>query len=118
MRKILVVMIGILIPRIMFSQELPVKKFDHYASVQANQLIKELINLSTSSDITNPYLLEYTCIFNKYNLGINAGFGYTFTKSEDSEHPDAKSLQETNLSFFAGLCKRQVLGSKFELTYG
>jgi hypothetical protein len=104
-------------PVFLFSQT--EKKFDHYAGVQVNQLLKQVINLNqTSSTIDNPYLLEYSVIQNKSNWGLRVGFGYTFANSNDEQNPDANLLEEHDLSMYAGFCKRHKFGTRFELTYG
>jgi hypothetical protein len=109
----------LIIPNFLFSQEELPKKFDHYASVQVNQIIKEIINLSANDDlIDNPYLLEYSLIHNKSNIGVNMGFGYSYSKQSDHENPDGTYIEENDVSFFIGVCKRQMLGRKVELSYG
>jgi len=117
--RIIILSILSIIPNFLFSQDDPPKKFDHYASVQVNQLIKEIINLSTNNDlIDNPYLLEYSIIHNESNFGLNMGFGYTYSQLGDHDNPDARYIEENNLSFFIGVCKRQMFGKKVELSYG
>ncbi len=117
--RIVLLSLFLFLPRLLFSQDDLPKKFDHYASVQVNQLIKEVINLTTNNDdIDNPYLLEYSLFHNKSNLGLNAGFGYTYSQLKDHENPDARYIEESNLSFFVGIAKRQMIGKKIELSYG
>jgi hypothetical protein len=117
--RIIIFSILSIIPYLLFSQEDQPKKFDHYASVQVNQIIKEIINLSSNDDlIDNPYLLEYSLIHNKSNFGLNMGFGYSYSQQGDHENPDGRYIEESTLSCFIGVCKRQMLGKKVELSYG
>jgi hypothetical protein len=117
--RIIILIITLIIPDFLFSQDDPPKMFDHYASVQVNKLIKEVINLNSNNNlIDNPYLLEYSLIHNKSNFGLSMGFGYTYSQEKDHENPDGKYIEENDLSFFIGVCKRQMLGKKVELSYG
>jgi hypothetical protein len=101
------------------SAQTTTKKFDHYAGIQVNQLLKQIINLNQNNAvIDNPYLLEYSIIQNKTNIGLRVGVGYTYSKSNNAENPNANLLEENDLSMYFGVCKRVFLGSKFELTYG
>src|SRR5436190_21951761 len=55
------------------------KKYNHYAGIQANELLRQLFNLSNSNTATNnPYTIVYSIIQSKSNLGLHAGFGYSY----------------------------------------
>lgn len=102
-----------------YGQEHTEKKFDHYAAVQINQLVKEVINLNTNNAlIENPYLLQYTLMNIRYNTGLRIGAGYDYDESKDLENPDARTNKINDLSLKAGICKRYAISNKFEIEYG
>src|SRR5688572_8606711 len=63
------------------------KKYDFYAGVQANLLIKEILNLSDNEVIDNPYLLIFSAHSIKTGWGLNAGIGYTYNRVKDVNSP-------------------------------
>jgi hypothetical protein len=60
------------------------KKFDHYIGLQANELLRQLVSLSdNNTEINNPYLLTYTLLASKHQVGIQLGFGFDVNESKD-----------------------------------
>ncbi len=95
------------------------KTVNHYVGVQANQLIKQLFNLSNStSTVNNPYLLVYAVNSTRTGWGLNAGLGYTYNQIKNG---DAINRLETNINNFffrVGVEKKTNLGKKWILSGG
>ena len=100
------------------SEALPNKQFSHYIGVQANQLIKQIVNLNSgSSSIDNPYLLVYSIKDNKTGWGAAAGIGYEFQKIHDLL-PENRESKMNNLFFRAGVTRKSMVSKRFEASYG
>jgi hypothetical protein len=94
------------------------KLFDHYIGVQANQLFRQILNLSNSSTaIDNPYLLTYRLIHNKTGFGINAGGGITYTFSQNLLQSAIENTT-TDYAYRIGINRRSMLGKWLELFFG
>ena len=93
-------------------------KFDQYVGVQANQLLKQLINLNSSNTaIDNPYLLTYTIMSNKCGWGIEAGLGFTYTDTQNKQPVNDES-KTNNIDARIGICRKFKLGKRFTAGYG
>lgn len=89
--------------------------FEHYAGVQANQLLKQIINLNNNtSTINNPYLLTYSLFNSKCNWGIQTGFGVDYSKSRDEESPVGRQSTVENYFYKAGVGYHFKIGKGFE----
>jgi hypothetical protein len=95
------------------------KNTNQYIGVQANQLIKQLLNLSNSTSTVNtPYILIYALNSTKTGWGLNVGLGYTYNQFKDG---DAFNRRETNINnyfFRIGFEKKTNLGKKWILSGG
>ncbi|MEO7989628.1 MAG: hypothetical protein ABI663_08815 [Chryseolinea sp.] len=97
-------------------QDSTAKTVNHYLGVQANQLIKQLFNLSNStSTVNNPYLLVYSCNSITTGWGLNVGFGYTYNELNNLDGLETKI---NNLFLRAGVEKKVNLGKKWILSGG
>ncbi len=94
------------------------KKYDHYIGFQANELMKQLINLNNSNTaITNPYLLTYYINANKCGWGVNIGLGYNYQDSKDVNSPVGKESKINNLFYRIGFGRRMMISKRFEMGY-
>ena len=95
------------------------KKFDFYAGVQANLLIKEVLNLSDNEDLNdNPYLLVFSAHNVKTGWGLNTGLGYSYHRVSDVQSP-ADHISNTNDLFFRlGVGRKVEFGKRFQAGYG
>lgn len=91
------------------------KIFDHYIGVQANQLLKQIINLNNSTvAVDNPYLLTYSLFSSKYKWGIEGGFGYNYKRSKD-ELSSTNQESKINDSFYRfGIGRKFHMGKRWE----
>ena len=94
------------------------KRFDHYVGVQANQLLKQIINLSTgNSTIDNPYLLTYGIYFAKCGYGLHAGIGYNYEQIED-KLPITRITKKDELFYRFGVGRKIMIAKRWQLGYG
>lgn len=91
------------------------KKFSHHLGVQANPLLRQIINFGNSPDIQNPYLLKYGLRNNSNNTEFLFGFGFTYGKEEVE---DGVNADFSNLDFRAGYAKKVLIGKGFEAGFG
>jgi hypothetical protein len=97
------------------------RKSSHYVGLQANQLIKQLLNLGGStSAINNPYLITYSVNSNKSGVGLNLSLGYTRDESLSTSGDGANQIQTTINEFFfrVGVEKKRQIGKRWLLTAG
>src|ERR1044071_1253897 len=82
------------------------KKFNHYAGVQINQLLKQIINLNNNNtSITNPYLLTYTISIAKHGWNLHTGIGYDYKSVLDKNTPADHESKINDLNFRIGVGK-------------
>src|SRR5258705_8055723 len=92
---------------------------NHYAGVQINQLLKQIINLNTNQvPFTYPYLVTYSVNSLKYGWGVNAGFGYNYQHFLDKNSPANHETKINDLFYRAGIGKRFMLSKKFTANAG
>lgn len=72
------------------------RKTSHWMGVQANALIRQVLNFNGSGNtITNPYLFTYSCMSNRRHFGLDVGFGYTL-KDDFTSDGNTKSEKHNN----------------------
>ncbi|HTH54416.1 MAG TPA: hypothetical protein VL728_00130 [Cyclobacteriaceae bacterium] len=95
------------------------KKANHYLGVQANQLLRQLFNLSGNTTVVaNPYLINYSVNSAKSGWGLNVGIGYTVDQSNQSDANTTNNSQTTNFSFRIGAERKVALAKKWMFSYG
>lgn len=67
------------------------KTFDNFVSLQANELLRQIISFDQRPDINNPYLFKYTLRHNKTGLTFNAGIGFSIDKVVDEKSVETRS---------------------------
>lgn len=114
------VLILLLSAQCVFSQsEVQEKKFEKYFSIQANQLLRQLVNFGGSNQpINNPYLLNFSLNNSKSLFGFNVGFGYLVSDSEDKGENIDRETKARDLNFRIGLDKKTYLSEKWMLAFG
>lgn len=97
----------------------PERKSSHYVGLQANQLIRQIFNFSaTNSVVNNPYLLTYAVNSNKGGAGFTAGFGYTFTETNDGDQFIDRTTTTNDLFFRIGMEKKSMLAKRVMISIG
>lgn len=95
------------------------KLLNHYIGIQANQLLKQLINLNNNNvAISNPYLLTYSLFSAKYNWGIETGFGYNYRRSKDKLTAADQESKISEAFYRFGIAKKFSVGKKWETSIG
>jgi hypothetical protein len=91
----------------------------HYLGVQANQLIKQILNFSNSNPaIDNPYLLTYSVNSKRTGVGFSSGIGYSINEFSDGDQTSKRTTKISNLSFRIGFEKKSNLGKKWFTSWG
>jgi hypothetical protein len=99
----------------------PKRLSSHYIGLQANQLVKQLLNLGGStSAINNPYLITYSVNSNTSGVGLNLSVGYTMDESLSVSGDGSSQLQTTLKEFFfrIGIEKKKQIGKRWVLAAG
>ena len=100
-------------------QDSSYRKANHYIGVQANQLIKQLFNLSNNNAVVNnPYLLVYSVNSVRNGWGANIGFGYTFNEVTDGDAFNTRETKVNNFFFRAGFEKKTNFGKRWLFSGG
>lgn len=95
------------------------QKANHYIGVQANQLIKQLFNLSNNNNVVNnPYMLVYTINSAHNGWGGNIGFGYTYNEFKDGDAFNSRETKINNLFLRGGFEKKTNIGKKWIFSAG
>lgn len=96
------------------------KGFDHYFSVQVNQLIRQVFNFnnSTSSTINNPYLLNYSINSHETGWGARLGVGYMYNSSKSNDGITATETKINDMSVRLGFEKIFTLADKWSAGAG
>jgi hypothetical protein len=102
------------------SLPLPPRKATSYFSLQANQLFRQLLNLSGSSTsaIDNPYLITYSVNSNRTGWGFAAGIGYTYSQLSEGETTNKRETTVDNFSLRVGLDRKYTLGKRWMTGWG
>jgi hypothetical protein len=95
------------------------KVVDHYIGIQANQLLRQLFNLSNnSSAVVNPYLINYSLNSIRTGWGLNAGIGYTVNSSDVTQGNVTTDAKINSFSFRIGVERKVLLSKKWMVSYG
>jgi hypothetical protein len=95
------------------------KAFDHYFSLQANQLIRQVFNFSNNSTGINvPYLANYSMVSTRSMIGFNVGLGYTFDQFKNDDPDNERKTDINDLFFRIGFEKKATLGKSWLLGFG
>jgi len=117
-RKILVsaVFLFMILPG--FAQDSLKRKANHYLGIQANQLLRQILNFGNSTSIDNPYLFVYSINSIETGFGMNIGMGYTFNESKDGDAFNTRKTTINNLAFRVGFEKKSELSKRWLVSWG
>jgi hypothetical protein len=102
-----------------FAQDTVRHATNYYVGVQANQLIRQLFSLSSSSSvIDNPYLLTYAINSATTGAGVNFGLGYTFNEFSDGDAFNERKNKISDFFFRAGYEKKSKFGKHWIISAG
>jgi len=101
------------------SDSIPKKKANHYLGIQANELLRQLFNLSANTGVvTNPYLLNYSVNSSRSGWGLNVGLGYTIDNQDQSDANTTRKTDANNFSMRFGPERKVWIGKKWMTSYG
>ena len=94
------------------------KLLHHELGVQANQLLRQLINLSDDDAfLSNPYLLTYS-VFGNCKWGVQLGGGYFYNRIEDKFSQANHESKLNDFAYRAGIARYFNFGKKWYATVG
>lgn len=97
----------------------PARKSSHYIGIQANQLIKQLLNLGGStSSLNNPYLITYSVNSISNGVGLNLSLGYILDESSGGDFQSQVKTKIQDVFFRIGAEKKSQLGKRWILAAG
>ena len=94
------------------NEEVKEQFLDHYFSLQINELLRQILNLSNTSGTTHPYFLNYAINHHKTGLGINTGFGATYFTTHDGDETNEISTEMEDINFRIGPEKKFYFGKR------
>lgn len=97
----------------------PQRSSSHYVGIQANQLIKQLLNLGGStSSLNNPYLITYSVNSNTTGVGLNLSLGYVLDETSGGDFQTQVRTEIHDFFFRIGPEKKSKLGKRWVLSAG
>lgn len=95
------------------------RKMNHYLGLQANQLIRNLVNFGgNSSAITNPYLLIYSANSKTTGVGFSTGIGLSSIQSKSTDNFITVTQKTNDLSWRFGLDVKRYLSHRWLAGWG
>jgi hypothetical protein len=95
------------------------KRSNHYVGIQANQLIRQLLNFGGSSSVaTNPYLLTYSVNSKHTGWGFTAGLGYTHTEVNSGDPLNPINSKINDFFLRVGFEKKTMIGKRWLFSSG
>jgi hypothetical protein len=95
------------------------KLSDRYFSLQANQLLRQLFNLSnTSTNTGNPFSLTYAFNSKQTGGGMAFGLGYFTSHTEDTDQGNNRETDNSNINFRVGYDKKGSIGKRWIAGWG
>lgn len=96
------------------------KKAEHYIGLQANQLFRQLFNLSNnnSATIASPYLLNYSVVSTASQWGANIGWGYGFDEIKTGDPTNERTTSNNDFFFRIGVEKKIPVSKKWLIGVG
>jgi len=96
-----------------------IKIKNRYFGIQANQLIRQVLNFGgNSGNISNPYLLNYSVNNSSTGSGLNFGLGYLVTGSSDGDSFSERETKDNNFNFRMGYDFKKNVAKKVVVGYG
>ncbi len=106
-------------PAVAQSTEEAVSANSKYLGIQANQLVRQLLNFGgTNSNVANPYLLTYAFNSNASGTGMSFGLGYSYRHFNDGDAITPRQTTESDFFIRAGIEKKVFWGKRWMGSYG
>lgn len=95
------------------------RKTNQYVGLQANQLIKNLLNFSgTTTATTNPYLLVYSVNSKSTGVGFATGLGFSSIQTKSTDNFTTVTSKTNDFAWRFGLDVKKYLSRRWLFGYG
>jgi len=95
------------------------RKTNQYVGLQANQLIKNLLNFSgTTTATTNPYLLVYSLNSKSTGVGFATGLGFSSIQTKSTDNFTTVTSKTNDFAWRFGLDVKKYLSRRWLFGYG
>ncbi len=96
------------------------KKFNHYAGIQLNELVRQVFNFGGGAVTanTNPYLFTYNINHARTGLGLRIGAGYNYQSETNDDGITRRSTDINDLQARFGIEKMFSLSEKWSAGVG
>lgn len=100
-------------------QEDSVRRYNQYFSIQANQLLRQLLNFGgASQNVNNPFLINYCFNHSESGIGLYSGLGVDYQKTHTGDALSPRDSEIKSTSFRVGLDKKWFVSRRWEAGVG
>ena len=101
------------------SQDSIPKTTNKYFGIQANQLLRQILNFSSSNTtVANPYLLTFQNNNPQTGWGLNLGWGFNYNQISDGDAFTLRKTTISDLAFRIGCERKRNFGKHWILSSG
>lgn len=94
------------------------KSVNHYVGIQVNQLLRQLVNLGSTSVVTNPYAVVWSANNKVTRWGFAAGLGYTYNQVKTGDPISQTSSTINNFHLRMGPERKANIGKRWVTSLG
>lgn len=92
---------------------------NQYFALQANQLLRQLFNLSnTTTNTGNPFSITYSFNNKATGSGLAFGLGYATSHTEDKDQSNDRKTDNSNINFRFGYDKKAQIAKRWTAGWG
>jgi len=96
-----------------------IKIKNRYLGIQANQLIRQVLNFGgNTGNVTNPFLLNYCVNNTATGAGLNFGLGYLVSSSSDGDSFNERKTKGNDFNFRLGYDFKKNVARNVIVGYG
>lgn len=103
---------------LLHAQDVEDKRFNHYVGVQANPLLRQILSIGNTPNVTNPYLLNYSLNSTKSGWGFHVGLGVDYAMILDNDGISDRKTELTNISSRIGFDKVYTISDRWQAGFG
>lgn len=119
MKKIFFLLCTMCITTTLYAQQDTSHYTNHYFNIQANQLLRQLINLGGSGqNVTNPFLINYSFNKKETGIGMNIGWGFEIDNIKDGDEFNERESKIREFFFRVGFDKKFDLNKRWLMGWG
>lgn len=103
----------------MDTSDLKPARFRKYFGVEANQMIRQMFNFGgNSTEVVNPYLLQYALNAASTGRGFSVGFNYNRTRLQDNPITTPRESLQRNVFWRFGYDRKENWGKRWRTVRG